>query len=196
MDELAAMAERQYRPVFTGFLTLYENSMVLSNERLAPVPIRSWGGYEEAERRLICFSPKEILPEEGEFPIACIHISPKNRKFSESLSHRDFLGAVLNLGIERDRTGDILIQEEKKEAWLFCDSQIAGFIEENLKRIGHTIVVCKQVVLAEVPPEICFPHVEIVKGFVPALRLDAVASEAFRISRSRVAELIRSERCL
>lgn len=194
MEELASIAERQYRPVFTSFLTLYENSMILSNRRLAPVSIQSWGGYEEAERRLICFSPIDFSIEWEEFPIACIYICPKSRKFSDNLSHRDVLGAVLNLGIEREKTGDILIHGEKKDVWLFCDKKIAGFIEQNLECIKHTRITCKQVNLIEVPKEVVRPNVEVKKGFVSALRLDAVAAEVFHVSRSHMTELIRSEK--
>lgn len=206
MGELAAMAERQNRPVFTEFLTLYEHSMVLSTSgRLATVSIQSWGGYKEAERRLICFSPispinvsggtskgDNSLLEELKFPITCIHICPRNRKFSDNLSHRDFLGAVLNLGIERNRTGDILVDGE--DAWLFCESEIAGFIENNLERIKHTAVICRQKDPLEVPPETFCPNVKKIKGFVSSLRLDAIISIAFHASRSSMAELIHAEK--
>lgn len=192
IEELASMAEQQYRPIFTGFLTLYENSMILSSERLASVSTQSWGGYQEAERRLVCFSPIDYFLETSEFPISCIHICPKNRKFSDDLSHRDFLGAVLNLGIERNRTGDILVHGE--DAWLFCEYGIADFIEEHLERIKHTAVICKQMDPSVVPPEYFRPNVKLIKGFVSALRLDAIISMAFHASRSSMAELIHSEK--
>lgn len=193
MGELAAMADRQYRPIFTEFLTLYESSMILStSERLASVSIHSWGGYKEAERRLICFSPIDYPLEESDFPISCIHIYPKNQKFSENLSHRDFLGAVLNLGIERNRTGDILIQEG--DALLFCESEIADFIESNLERIKHTTVFCEQKSFIEISKEIFHPHVKIIKGFVSSLRLDTLIPVAFHVSRSSITGIIHAEK--
>lgn len=193
MGELAAMADRQYRPVFTEFLTLYEHSMILStSERLASVSIHSWGGYKEAERRLICFSPIDYPLEESDFPISCIHICPKNRKFSENLSHRDFLGAILNLGMERNRTGDILIQEG--DAFVFCESEIADFIESNLKRIKHTTVFCEQKSFIEISEEIFRPHVEEIKGFVSSLRLDALLPVAFHVSRNSITGMIHAEK--
>lgn len=192
MGELSDMADRQYRPVFTEFLTLYENSMVLSSmNKLAPVSVQSWGGYEEAERRLLCFFPMDFPIERADFPISCIHICPKNQKFSDNLSHRDFLGAVLSLGIDRNRTGDILLREN--DGWLFCDSEIVGFIAQNLERVRHTSVICEMIQPAEVPADILRPDVQSVKGFVTALRLDAVAAVAFHVSRSSMAECIRSD---
>lgn len=193
MDELADMAQRQYRPVFTEFLNLYENSMVLSErDKLAPVSIHSWGGYEEAERRLLCFSPEDVclLPEE--FPVSCIHMMPKSRKFSDDLSHRDFLGAVLNLGIDRNRTGDILVREN--DAWLFCDSGIAEFIKSHLERVKHTAIVCEEVIPGSLPPEIFRTKMQTVRRFVSSLRLDAVAAAAFHTSRSKITEYIRAEK--
>jgi RNA-binding protein YlmH len=204
MNELADMADRQYRPVFTGFLNLSESSMVLSNTektggtnevsvyKSAPVSVQLWGGYEEAERRLLCFSPPEFVQEREDFPISCIHICPKNRKFSDDLSHRDFLGAVLNLGIDRNRTGDILLKDN--DAWLLCETEIAPFIAEHLEKVRHTPVVCQAVPLHEVPPETFFPNVQAVKGFVSALRLDAVIAVAFHASRNSMTDYVRAEK--
>ncbi len=194
MEELAAAADRQYRPVYSGFLTLSESSMLLSSpaDKLAPVSIQLWGGYEEAERRLLCFSPLDFPAAKEDFPIACLSICPKNKKFSDPLSHRDFLGAVLNLGIDRSRTGDILIRENC--AWLFCEEEIAGFIEENLKKIKHTMVFCERISWKDLPPEAVEPHLQEVRGFVKALRLDAVAAVAFHVSRSSMASCIQSEK--
>ena len=67
------------------------------------------GGYEDAERKVVCFLPsyEENLVE---LPFCCVKIVPLNDKFAEELSHRDYLGALLeNLGIERRQLGDILI---------------------------------------------------------------------------------------
>ena len=194
MEELAETADRQYRPVYSGFLTLSESSMFLSSplDKLAPVSIQLWGGYEEAERRLLCFSPPDLPVAKGDFPIACILIRPKNEKFSDHLNHRDFLGAILNLGIDRNRTGDILVKENS--AWLFCEEEIAGFIEENLERVKHTAVSCKSISREEIPLEAVSPDLQPVRGFVQALRLDAVIAVAFHASRSSMAGYIQSEK--
>lgn len=70
------------------------------------------------------------------YPIKCLKAEPLAAKFSEDLTHRDFLGAVLNLGIERAVIGDILVQ--KHTAWIFCHEKIADYIIENLTRVRHT----------------------------------------------------------
>ena len=60
-----------------------------------------------------------------EYPVSCFRITPKAIRFSEDLSHRDYLGAILNLGVERSVVGDILLKE--KEAWFFCLDRMTDF---------------------------------------------------------------------
>ncbi len=93
--------------------------------------MESFGGYDQAERQMIAFHP-DALAFSWEYPICCLKIEPKAVKFSEALSHRDYLGTILGLGVERSVIGDILVQEHA--AWVFCQEKIADFIEENLCR--------------------------------------------------------------
>ena len=81
-----------------------------------------YGGYPEAERAVICFLPSWMNdPEEAEDDIiCCIRIRPLNARFSDHPGHRDYLGALMNLGIERDQLGDILIQKDRDEAFVFA----------------------------------------------------------------------------
>lgn len=80
--------------------------------------IRTFGGYEEAERQIAAFLPDALSYDYGEneelflsmYPIRCIRISHCSGKFSEALTHRDYLGALIHLGIERSRLGDIVIK--------------------------------------------------------------------------------------
>lgn len=64
------------------------------------------------------------------------------KKFSEELTHRDYLGALMNLGISRTKTGDIIVQD--KQAYLIVSESIADYICENLTRTVHTSVMCRQ----------------------------------------------------
>ena len=67
-----------------------------------------------------------------------LSIAPINSKFAEQLSHRDFLGAVLNLGINRNKIGDIFVKEQ--QAYVYCKEDISAYIMENLFKIRHTQV--------------------------------------------------------
>ena len=84
------------------------------------------------------FGNPEELGYEEPFPIVCIGIEPLIEKFGENLNHRDYLGALMNLGIERENLGDIFIKG--KTGYVFCLERIADFIMENLTQVRHTHV--------------------------------------------------------
>ena len=99
------MANRAYNRdivVYSDFLNLNElhSLQYLKMDDLG-VKLRLSGGYEEAERQIAAFLPDAfVLCENLDFPIRCIAIRPLNARFSEDLTHRDYLGALMHLGIE------------------------------------------------------------------------------------------------
>ena len=119
-------------------------------------------------------------------PIAVVRISPLNEKFADALSHRDFLGSLMNLGVERYKLGDILI--DGNQAYLICMADMADYICAELKKVRHTSVYCE--VEAGLPEELTEPKTERKEGSVASVRLDAVLSLAFSSSRSKMVPLI------
>ena len=109
--DLAQKADQSHIATFTGFLSLPEQSVFYSMD-FSYVPHCVFGGQEGCERAVIRFG------EEWEFPICCIKMAPLMNKFADALTHRDFLGALMNLGIERSTLGDIYIED--KTGYLFC----------------------------------------------------------------------------
>ena len=104
-----------------------------------------------------------------------------------SPGHRDYLGAILGLGIERDRIGDILLFDDY--AYVLCLSTVASAITQNLDKVGRTSVKAEMIALSNVPvPE---RRVKNISFTVKSLRLDAVTGDMFGISRTTAAELIR-----
>ena len=122
-----------------------------------------------------------------DYPIDCLKIEPKALRFSEELGHRDYLGALLNLGVDRSVVGDILIKD--KEAWFFCLHKMSDFFIENLIRVKHTTVLVSRVEQAEEIPE---PEFEIINGTCASVRLDALIGLAFQTSRSSMVSFIES----
>ncbi len=159
------------------------------------VPFAVYGGREDADRNAVCFLPSYMDPETfaeterqaGEV-IALLHAVPVNRKFADVLTHRDYLGALMNLGIERDKIGDILCGEE--EACIFVMADMAPVIERELVRIKHTSVQCRTGVPAECTLE---PKYEEISGSVASERLDAVLAMVYHLSRGAAQELIDGE---
>ena len=100
--ELADKSYNQNQYTFTGFLGLAEQDALWQVEREVKFAgITLYGGREEAERKILRFGSEAELGYEQPFPICCIRIRPLSAKFADKLSHRDYLGALMNLGIER-----------------------------------------------------------------------------------------------
>ena len=113
--------------VFTDFMNLNELNIFHSCvKEFAYVSYRLFGGYEHAERQIAAFLP-DALSYNYDFPVVSLKIRPLQKKFAEDLSHRDYLGALLNLGVDRSKIGDILIGEKKQSSSvkrglpLFCN---------------------------------------------------------------------------
>lgn len=161
---------------FTNFLGLLElNTFYQIEAKLSYVDTDIFGGMEDCERKIIRFGSLN-----SDYPISCIHITPSLKKFSDRLSHRDFLGALINLGIERDTIGDIIIMDN--EAYVFCINNIADFIIQNLDRIKHTSVKCT---LSNKIPDESINRIENKEFNVASLRLDAIIGEVYKLSRSQ-----------
>ena len=150
-----------------------------------------FGGYDFAERQMAAFIPDALslrdIKDSDIFQseISVLHISPLNKKYSEALSHRDYLGSILNLGIERGMIGDILITDS--EAIVFVKMQMQEFLTENITRIRHTSVLAT---IDELTDFHYSPRYEEIKGTVASVRLDSLLSVAFSSSRSKLSGLI------
>lgn len=188
--DLADRAYAQNVYTFTGFLGLGEQDVFRQNEGLfRHVGYRLYGGYEGADRVMLRFGDEEQLGYEMPFPIVCVHIEPLQKKFAEELSHRDFLGALMNLGIERSTIGDIKVGE--KEAFLFCQDTIKQFICENLQQIRHTHVRCSVTdAYSQIPEE----EPEHITVQVQSPRIDGILAKVYHLSREKSLELFRTGR--
>ncbi len=188
LRELAEKSFRQNIFTFSGFLGLSEQDVLWRLEKeLFYAGMTLSGGFAQSDRKIVRFGRAEELGYEVEFPIACIHIQPLMKKFAEKLSHRDFLGALMNLGIERSTLGDIQVGES--EAYLFCLDSMVEYICDNLTQIRHTHVKCISVEqYQELPQEEPEPQ----EIQVSSMRLDGCISKVYNISRSECLELFRT----
>ena len=183
--DLARMAYQREIMTFSDFLNLNERNILQSiGQKLSYVQVESWGGYELAERQIAVFRP-EAPVFCADYPIVCLKIAPLQRKFAEDLNHRDYLGSILNLGMERSCLGDILVGKEA--TYLFCLERMADFICENLTRIRHTSVTVERVEARDFDYE---PEYKEITGTVASVRLDRLLALAFGASRSSLTGLI------
>lgn len=188
LRDLANTAYVRNISTHSNFLNPYEQTVFFSIKSSLPNIHYEWlGGYEAAERKIVCFLPsyKEDLGD-----IICfLRIEAVNEKFADSLSHRDFLGAFMNLGLERHTIGDICISENK--AHLIVLSSVKDIIMENLQYVKKT----KIRVLQESAEDIQYinRYREIAIN-VASNRLDAVVASTFKLSRSLSNEYFDKER--
>lgn len=185
LSDLAVRADQKNIVLFSDFLNLNELNIFHSCAKdLSFIQTQTFGGYEMAERQIIAFIP-DALFYDWQYPIRVLRIEPSSRKYAEELSHRDYLGTILGLGIERSTIGDILC--DKEGAFVFCLDKIADYILSELVRIKHTSVVVREVALDEIHYE---PEFELIKGSVASVRLDTLMALAFSSSRSSLSGLI------
>lgn len=182
--ELADKSYRENRYTYTNFLSLSEISVFHEIEREVHFAAPGlFGGHDECERMVLRFGSENNLGYSEDYPISCLKIAPLMDKFSDQLSHRDFLGALMNLGIEREVLGDIFV--EKNSAYLFCLDSMVDYIIENLTRVRHTSVMITKV---DGPENLSSSEGVIKNVQIASERIDGVLSRVYNMSRTQVNE--------
>ena len=175
------IAEKTCAPHFIGFLTAEEKALLF--KELGGESISFFGGYEDAERCFFAALPDWCERDNTDiFPIVPLTIAFKGEY---NLSHRDFLGTLMSLGIKRECVGDILI--EKGRAVVFLSRDIAEFVTINLEKVGGVGVSLQKGFSLPLPGQgsLCD-----FSDTVASLRLDCVVSALAGVSRSAACEMI------
>lgn len=190
--DLAKQAYRTNRPVFSDFLNLNELSIYADMERdLSFIANEAYGGFSMAERRVIGFFPDGFDIDYSLYPIDRLSIAPLNSKFSDVLSHRDFLGALVNTGIDRCKIGDIIV--ESNSAKFFCIKTLSDYFIDEITRVKHTSVMLKKEE-CDYSEEDNMVNFTEYSGSVSSLRADSITALAVRGSRNLADELIKSKK--
>ena len=175
---------RKNIPASTCFLSPREQEM--AQYLFGSFPgLYAFGGYEDATRKMLVYLP-EYLTEESlweEAGLCCLRATFYE---GDSLSHRDFLGALMGAGIGRETVGDICVASGSCD--FFVTKEIAPYLLQNLESAGRTKLKLKEIPLedAYIPQ----PEVQEIKDTLASLRLDSVISAGFRISRGSAGEYI------
>ena len=165
--------------IFTDFLGLSEQAAFHEVRRDFPyAKYTIFGGTDGAERVMVRFGDTEEIGYDEPFPILTLKIEPLSQKFAEKLTHRDFLGALMNLGFKREMIGDIPIFEN--EGYLFCEEKMAEHILSSLTEVKRTAVTVSRV--EEIPEGELF-RTETLTVQVQSERLDAIIAKVFSLSR-------------
>ena len=223
LKELSEKAYRENRYVFTDFLNVAQLSAYFEmvekvggstddqasdiDGMIGQMHCKAFGGTSGCERCVVRFGSVDLLGYEEPYPITLLKIYPAMAKYAEQLTHRDYLGSLIGLGLEREKIGDIVIprvsdsdnaegngsSEVKKSAkkaqgavYVFVIETIADYIIENLGYVKHTNVRVEK--CDEVPEEVV-PHLEDVSVIVSSNRIDAIVAKLYNLSREQSLKL-------
>lgn len=179
-------AFKNWELVVTDFFSppvLIEVSRIFS--QLTEVKFLQWGGYPQAERNRIGIYREEIPCEESQIPLVVLDIA--GNFLFDPPTHRDFLGAILGTGIVREKIGDIIVLGERG-AQVIVAPEIADFLETSLIQVRSVPVKTKSIDFSEL--KIRPPKKKELTTVEASLRLDAIASFGFGLSRSKMADAI------
>ncbi|MBQ7383452.1 MAG: hypothetical protein IJV72_01500 [Clostridia bacterium] len=154
-----------------------------------------WGGYGDAERRrafilpdyiVSCEEFSDIEPYVDSQPVCAVRIRGSGYR---KLTHRDYLGSVLGLGIERDTLGDIVFEDtQREEAVLFCDGVISDFILDELKKVASdTVRVERAEISRDFAPKRSFAHIS---DTVASARVDCIVAALCSLSREKASQTV------
>lgn len=186
---------KSYQPSFSDFIPISTLMQFISflelQKEYFSLEYIIFGGFDDAERVIIGFFPDYADPDISLFPIEILEVS-YNTKYSKSLTHRDFLGSVIGLGIDRTKIGDII---NNNDNWfLFLHSDISNYVSYNLEKVGSTKVNSFVHEFKNIDNLNFNLKLEEAKVITASLRIDAVLSSSFNLSRSKITNYIKSKK--
>jgi photosystem II S4 domain protein len=184
----AEQAIKTWEVVCTDFLSPPELADVKKMfARLSDLQYLAWGGYPQAERQRLAIARSEIPLDESQVAITALEIA--GNFLFDPATHRDFLGALLGTGIVREKAGDILVLGERG-AQAIVVPELAEFLTLSLNQVRSVPVKTQPVALSEL--KVREPKKKELTTVEASMRLDAVASAGFGMSRSKMTDLIAS----
>lgn len=178
IKDLSKRSEDKCIFTFSNFLN-GEEINELNIHRSSLTHFELFGGADGTERQMARFGDENELYYSEEYPIDCIKIEPLSIKFAEALSHRDILGSIMNLSIEREHIGDIVIKDST--AFVFVTKKMSDFICDNLTRVKHTSVKCQKSEFTATDSLFTLEEISVIAS---SLRADCVIAAVYNLSRS------------
>lgn len=176
------LADKIGKPVYTNeFYTPDICNGVANLSNLLCIEVGSYGVFENSERNMLVFSKEKV----NNFPVALIKIE-NNSKFN-NLDHRDYMGAIMSIGINRSKFGDLIVEDNS--CFVAVCEDISSYIINNLHSIGKCSCTISQLELKNANiPKIKFEEFSII---ATSLRLDCLISSICNVSRSKAVDLIK-----
>lgn len=185
VEDIAKLAEKYNTPRFSDFFDEHEQAVI--GEGFFHSGLMWFGGNMRCARKMLGIFPDWCEPSEKEFPISALYI---RKKGGRELSHRDYLGTVMGLGLERKKVGDIAVFPDG--AYIFMHPASAEHAATQIDKVANCGVACK--VLEASQAEIPEDRFEIMNIVAASMRLDAVISSLCNMSRRVASDYISSGR--
>jgi RNA-binding protein YlmH len=183
-----ALAEKTGRTVYsTEFYPPNVWGALLNMQGYFDITFNTCGIFDDAERRVIG------MGRDGgfyDFPVMLVKITAST-KFGD-IGHKDYLGAIMSLGIKREKFGDLLV--EGSACYAAVHEDVCGYLEANLTKVRNS--PCSVEVLDPDSSEKPGRKFETVRAAAASLRLDCVTAAICGISRTKADELIRQGKVL
>lgn len=172
--------------VYTNFLDMNELRIAENALKLLKVKYTVYGANSNMEKKNIFFIPDYLIDtiNYSEY-ISCIKMIPKD---SSTLSHKDYMGSIYNLGIKSEVIGDIFVKDEA--AYVYLMQNVVDYVDLNLNKVGNQTVEVQIININENECELLKQKTEQIQIIVPSLRVDAVLSDIYNLSRNDVSEKI------
>lgn len=177
--DLALLGEKTFTPRFSGFLTEREQQLAETTAYSVGVKCSFWGGYETAVRKMFS-APAE---ENDNFPLEAITFFFREK---DKLTHRDFLGALMSLGLKRDQIGDIAVTSGG--AVIFASKNAMPLISAEIEKVGRVGVKSEAGIMIQLPQQ----EFEEISAVIASSRIDVLVAAACKVSREKAAMLIKS----
>ena len=186
--DLAEQAIKTWEIAQSDFLSppeIFEAEAIF--QKLTEVEVVAWGGYPQAERKRLAIARSDLPIDTSNVELAAINI--EGNFLFDTATHRDFLGAMLGTGIVREKTGDIIVMGERG-AQAIVVPEMVKFFEISLVQVRSVPVKTQSITLDEL--RIHSPKTKAMTTVEASMRLDAIASAGFGMSRSKMANAINS----
>ncbi len=192
IEDMAALVQKRGIDRYTSFLNDREQLLAKAAvPKGAAVAVSFVGGTPNAERKLMCLAP---IGQDVFAPIACVCITVKHCAGAALPQHKDYLGSLMGLSMERACIGDIILPNAPEGvAYAFVLQNVLPIVLQELTAIGRQSVTVQEIALADLPTFAQSARV-MQSTTVPSLRLDAVLAAMMRCSRGMAAEYITAGR--
>lgn len=188
LHELAERALQTQEPQWTDFLDPSQRDQVQAVLSWSSgVRHLSFGGYSQSERRRVVIFPDYYISESIQPLLSFLEVTATGT----GLDHRDFLGAILSLGIKREKIGDLIVTPDSRCQFVLLP-ELTGFVRSNLTKVGNQHVTVTEIEAEQLTPATL--REKLIRTTVASLRLDAVAAFGFGESRTKMAREIKAER--